>query len=113
MCSSDLDEAQFLSCFGKPCDPANTLMCGKDSNMVAVWDENECGTIRYYTPLECERLMGLPDHWTAYGNKGQPISDTARYKALGNAIALPCAEYIMSGIAESLTEKRTSDVQNL
>lgn len=53
-------------------------------------------------PVECERLMGLPEGWTAYGSNGEIISDHARYKALGNAIALPCAEYIMAGIAETL-----------
>ncbi|MBS6961870.1 MAG: hypothetical protein KH178_15080 [Roseburia sp.] len=50
------------------------------------------------------QLMGLPEGWTAYGNLGQPISDNARCKALGNAIALPCADYIMAGIAETIHE---------
>ena len=54
----------------------------------------------YLTPLECERLQGLPDHWTAYGCEGETISDSARYRALGNSIALPCAEYVMAGICE-------------
>ena len=52
------------------------------------------------TPLECERLMGLPENWTKYGCKNEEISDHARYRALGNSIALPCAEYVMAGIAE-------------
>ena len=60
------------------------------------------GVVRYLTPTESERLMGLPEGWTAYGCDGGKISDGARYKALGNAIALPCAEYIMAGIAEAL-----------
>lgn len=46
--------------------------------------------VRRLTPLECERLMGLPDNWTAGG------SDNARYKTLGNGIALPIAEWIFS-----------------
>ena len=58
--------------------------------------------IRDLTPLECERLMGLPENWTKYGADGKSISDRARYRVLGNAIALPCAEYIMRGIAEAL-----------
>ena len=41
--------------------------------------------IRKLTPLECERLQGFPDHWTDVGG----ASDTVRYKALGNSIALP------------------------
>jgi len=60
------------------------------------------GVARRPTCRECERLMGLPDDWTKYGKDGELISDTARYKALGNAIVLPCAEYIMKGIAEAL-----------
>jgi DNA (cytosine-5)-methyltransferase 1 len=46
--------------------------------------------IRYLTPLECERLMGLPDNWTKYGindkNEVVEISDTHRYKLIGNAV---------------------------
>ena len=43
--------------------------------------------------------MGLPEGWTKYGADGREISASQRYTALGNAIALPCAEYIMEGIA--------------
>lgn len=64
--------------------------------------------VRRLTPLECERLQGFPDGWTDIGDwtdsKGRTrkTSDAARYKALGNSIALPpwkwvlkrlCAEY--------------------
>ena len=42
--------------------------------------------------------MGLPEGWTKYGADGEEIRAASRYKALGNAIALPCAEYIMAGI---------------
>ena len=46
--------------------------------------------------------MGLPEGWTKYGADGKEISAASRYKALGNAIALPCAEYIMAGVVEAL-----------
>ncbi len=46
--------------------------------------------------------MGLPEGWTKYGADGMEIKSSSRYKALGNAIALPCAEYIMVGIREVL-----------
>src|SRR5699024_11449818 len=73
-------------------------------NIFSFWYEGKEkeGYIRQLTPLECERLMGLPEGWTALGNGNEIISDYARYKAIGNAIAVPCAEYIMAGIAESL-----------
>ena len=57
--------------------------------------------VRRFTPRECERLQGFPDNWTAYSHDGKTISDTQRYKALGNSVALPCAAYIFEGIAEA------------
>jgi DNA (cytosine-5)-methyltransferase 1 len=44
--------------------------------------------VRRLTPLECERLQGFPDGWTA----GQ--SDSARYRQLGNAVAVPVARWL-------------------
>lgn len=51
--------------------------------------------IRRLTPLECERLQGFPDFWTDLPG----ASDSSRYKALGNSVAIPCVEYIMRSIA--------------
>ena len=62
--------------------------------LVRGWD----GFLRALTPLECERRMGLPENWTKYGCKNEEISDHARYRALGNSIALP--QNMMAGIAE-------------
>ena len=56
--------------------------------------------VRRLTPTECERLMGLPDGYTAFGHDGVPISDSKRYSMLGNSIATTCAAYIMQGIIE-------------
>lgn len=54
--------------------------------------------IRRLTPLECERLQGFPDGWTDIPG----ASDSARYKALGNSVAIPCVEFIMGRIAAAL-----------
>lgn len=54
--------------------------------------------IRRLTPLECERLQGFPDGWSDIPG----ASDSARYKALGNSVAIPCVEFIMSRIAAAL-----------
>ena len=54
--------------------------------------------IRRLTPLECERLQGFPDGWTDIPG----ASDSARYKALGNSVAILCVDYIMHGVAVSL-----------
>lgn len=57
--------------------------------------------VRRLTPLECERLQGFPDGWTDIGNyidtngKKKQSSDTARYKALGNSIALPPWRWVL------------------
>jgi DNA (cytosine-5)-methyltransferase 1 len=56
--------------------------------------------VRRLTPVECERLQGYPDGWTEYGHDGKPLSDTARYQALGNSVAIPCVAYVLSGIAD-------------
>ena len=51
--------------------------------------------VRRLTPMECERLQGFPDGWTRI----EKSSDSARYKALGNSVAIPCVDFIMQGIA--------------
>lgn len=99
------DEKNFLSSFGRPNEPFPTLLASA-VNIFSFWYEGEekRGFIRSLMPVECERLMGLPEGWTAYGNRGEEISRNARCKALGNAIALPCAEHIMAGIAQVITK---------
>lgn len=54
--------------------------------------------VRRLTPLECERLDGFPDNWTEYGASGKEMSDKTRYEALGNSIAVPCADRVFAGI---------------
>lgn len=54
--------------------------------------------VRRLTPTECERLQGFPDGWTDIEHNGKPMSDSARYRMLGNSIAVPCAEFIFRKI---------------
>lgn len=54
--------------------------------------------LRKLMPLECERLQGFPDCWTKYNATGGVIADTPRYTALGNSLAVPCAERVFRGI---------------
>ena len=62
-------------------------------------------SVRRLTPLECERLQGYPDGWTDIGEwadskgKRHDSSDSARYKALGNSIALPFWHWLMRRIS--------------
>ena len=56
--------------------------------------------VRRLTPLECERLQGLPDGWTLINDKS--CSDSARYKAIGNGMAQPCADYVIQRIVDEV-----------
>lgn len=63
---------------------------------------NQYGIVRRLTPLECERLQDFPDGWTDIGawtdEKGKlhkESSDSARYRALGNSIALPPWKWVL------------------
>jgi DNA (cytosine-5)-methyltransferase 1 len=55
-------------------------------------------SVRRLTPIECERLQGFPDGWTEYGHDGKRISDSQRYKALGNTVAIPCVVFILCSL---------------
>ena len=69
--------------------------------------------VRRLTPMECERLQGFPDHWTDIGEwidgkgKRHKPSDSPRYKALGNSIALPFWDWMLRRMARYLPEGAT------
>ena len=69
-------------------DKSLTIATANDQTLL-----NE-GTVRRLTPVECERLQGFPDDWTA----GQ--SDSARYKQMGNAVAVPVVEWLIQNIVD-------------
>lgn len=75
---------------------------GGGSETLAVIIERIAAAVKYRVrrlmPLECERLQGFPDGWTEHGRSGRVISDNKRYMALGNSIAVPCAERVFRGI---------------
>ena len=79
-----------------------TLNCMDDPMKICI-----VGTryiVRRLTPLECERLQGYPDGWTDIGDwidsngKKRQTSDAARYKALGNSIAIPPWKWVLKRI---------------
>ena len=63
--------------------------------------------IRRLTPVECERLQGFPDGWTEWGidENGEKvkISDTQRYKCLGNAVTVNVIDFLGHAIMNSLS----------
>ena len=68
------------------------------TDLICQPDTEQRQLIRRLTPLECERLQGFPDGWTEIPG----ASDSARYKALGNSVAIPCVTFVLRGIAAVL-----------
>jgi DNA (cytosine-5)-methyltransferase 1 len=56
--------------------------------------------VRRLTPIECERLQGFPDDWTAVMHRNKPAADGPRYKAIGNSMAVPVMAWIGKRIQE-------------
>ena len=77
---------------------AHTLTAYDYKAQQAVFKRGEA-FVRRLTPLECERLQGLPDNWTEGG------SDAKRYKAIGNGMAQPCADFVIEKLVEALKER--------
>jgi DNA (cytosine-5)-methyltransferase 1 len=84
---------------GKPGGGKGPLLSEDKSLTIATVNDQTLfhkSDVRRLTPVECERLQGFPDDWTA----GQ--SDSARYKQMGNAVAVPVVEWIIQGIVDTL-----------
>lgn len=76
-----------------------------EPHTLMVMEERMNPVVRRLTPMECERLQGYPEGWTDIGDwtdtKGKTHkgdSDSPRYKALGNSIALPFWEWMAERI---------------
>ncbi len=86
---------------------ANPLDCMHDAQAIMVRErERESmaeSIVRRVTPLECERLQGMPDDWSKYGvnEKGEvyELPDSARYRLQGNGIATPFWRYLLKRIS--------------
>jgi len=72
-------------------------LTAQDRHGVAISDGDSV-TIRRLTPLECERLQGLPDEFTKYYEDGSLVSDNVRYERLGRTITVPIVEAIGRGL---------------
>jgi len=66
------------------------------TDLVVEPDRQYAQLIRRLTPWECELLQGFPLGWTDIPS----ASDSARYRALGNSIPVPCVEFIMKSLNE-------------
>lgn len=110
------DVCQMLNCMHDPMaiitpttldgKEQTSTLCARDYKGVGRCDtfgrEISTPSVRRLTPLECERLQGYPDGWTdigewvdTKGKRHKESSDAARYKALGNSIALPPWRFVL------------------
>ena len=100
--SDDL-KPRMGSGIGEPGDPQNTLSAAHH-HAVAVLTPPQY-QVRRLTPVECERLQGFPDNYTAIPWRNKPADqcpDGPRYKSLGNSWAVPVVRWIGERIDDSL-----------
>ena len=72
---------------------ASFTVTAQDRHGVVIEEETRT-RIRRLTPLECERLQGLPDGWTEFYADGKRVSDSERYERCGRTITIPVVEAI-------------------
>ncbi|HEY0719108.1 MAG TPA: DNA cytosine methyltransferase, partial [Streptosporangiaceae bacterium] len=73
------------------------------------WNLTAAGrAVRRLTPRECERLQGFPDDWTRWLADGSEQSDSARYRELGNAVAVPVGAWITGRLAATAHAARST-----
>ena len=65
--------------------------------------------IRYLTPVECERLQGIPDNYTLIPWRKGLAADGPRYKAIGNGMAVPCVSWIIKRLHRACAARVRTD----
>jgi DNA (cytosine-5)-methyltransferase 1 len=101
-----------IACFGggnmrTPIEVAACLMahgfrCDFEEETFVVVACAQQTRIRRLMPVECERLQGMPDHYTRVPYRGKPATDTPRYKAIGNSMAVPCLVWLGRRLQQAL-----------
>jgi DNA (cytosine-5)-methyltransferase 1 len=81
---------QSINAFGETC---GTLIKGSPTGGGQPLPAIQTGVqVRRLTPMECERLQGFPDGYTAI--LGDKTPDSPRYQALGNSMAVPVMQWL-------------------
>lgn len=102
-------ETETLIAFAEVADPVTphggrTYQHGGNnprlSNVTAFHGVRARHQVRRLTPREAERLQGFPDDYTLITYRRKPAKDAPRYKALGNAIAVPVLRWIGARLAQ-------------
>jgi DNA (cytosine-5)-methyltransferase 1 len=92
---------------GSGADETGSMFTLTKTDVHAVTTQNM--QVRRLTPTECERLQGFPDGYTDVQYRNKPATDGARYRALGNSMAVPVMKWIGNRIqmlTEALNEHR-------
>ena len=84
-------------------DGTATTLNAQEKDRPLIAEENIVSVVRRLTPMECERLQGMPDEWSRYGvnERGEvyELSDSARYRLQGNGIATPFWRWMLKRIS--------------
>ena len=84
-------------------DGTATTLNAQEKDRPLIAEEDIVSVVRRLTPMECERLQGMPDEWSRYGvnERGEvyELSDSARYRLQGNGIATPFWRWMLKRIS--------------
>lgn len=94
--------------------PSLTVSEWQHNHLLALYDAGAV-TLRRLTPVECERLQGWPDGWTARGVfspdpknpmrlADRAVSDTQRYRMAGNGVCAPVVAAVVRKLAEAASQ---------
>jgi DNA (cytosine-5)-methyltransferase 1 len=68
--------------------------------------------VRRLMPVECERLQGIPDHYTQIPYRGRPAADAPRYRVIGNSMAVPCMAWLGRRLQSALAKETSGVTRN-
>lgn len=105
--STPVDDATFVQAFTQ--NQCGDVLTGEIMHSLAT-NSNATGrsscniqngmAVRRLMPIECERLQGFPDDFTRFDKDGKELSDSARYRMIGNAVCVNVARWIGRRIVE-------------
>ena len=84
-------------------ETVDPLLATPASNPAIAYNNHGEWKVRRLTPREGERLMGWPDDFTRWGYDGKEMSDTSRYRMIGNGVVGPISKWIARRIKEVIS----------
>lgn len=88
---------------------AYTIEARAEVQAVAIHENQRADmAVRRLTPLECEKLQGMPPGYTNILIRGKPAPDGPRYKSIGNSMAVTCMHWIGKRIADAVAYREVA-----